>query len=141
MFYKNILVPTDGSQQSSLAFKKALKIANGQTHLHLVHIVDTRTFDNMAIDDNEIIERISNATRKKLAEMVTIAEKSNIPTDYSIEYGSPKLLISKDIPENEHTDLIIMGATGMHEIERLFLGSVTEYVAQHAPCDVLIVRN
>lgn len=29
----------------------------------------------------------------------------------------------------------------MHEIKKLLLGSITEYVAQHAPCDILIVRN
>lgn len=141
MFYKNILVPIDGSHQSGLAFQKALKVADQQTHLHLVHIVDTRVFNNMEVADNEIIEKVSNTARKKLAKMVFIAKKANIPADYSIEYGSPKLLISKDIPQNKQSDLIIIGATGMHEIEKLFLGSVAEYVAQHAVCNVLIVRN
>ena len=141
MFYKNILVPIDNSHQSKLAFQKALKVADNQTHLHLVHVIDTRVFDNVAVADDEIIEKVSNTARKKLEEMVTIAEKANIPTDYSLEFGSPKLLISKDIPQNEHSDLIIMGATGMHEIEKFFLGSVAEYVAQRAVCDVLIVRN
>lgn len=141
MFYKNILVPTDGSHQADLAFQKALKIADGQTHLHLVHVIDTRVFNNLDAEDDEIIEKVSKTARKKLEEMITVAKKANIPTDYSIEYGSPKLLISKDIPESEHTDLIIMGATGMHEIEKLLLGSVTGYVTQHALCDVLVVRN
>lgn len=141
MFYKNILVPIDNSHQSNLAFQKALNVADNQTHLHLVHVIDTRVFDNVEVADDEIIEKVSNTARKKLEEMVTIAEKTDIPTNYSIEYGSPKLLISKDIPQNEHSDLIRMGATGMHEIEKLFLGSVAEYVAQRAVCDVLIVRN
>ena len=85
MFYKNILVPIDNSHQSKLAFQKALKVADNQTHLHLVHVIDTRIFDNVAVADDEIIEKVSNTIRKKLEEMVTIAEKADIPTNYSIE--------------------------------------------------------
>ena len=141
MFYKNILVPIDKSQQSNIAFQKALKIANRQTQLHLVHVINIQAFDNLDVEDDEIIEKISNNVRKKLKKMVAIAKKCNIYTDYSIEYGSPKLLISKDIPQNKHIDLIILGATSMHKIKQLFLGSTTEYVIQHAPCDVLVVHK
>ena len=37
--------------------------------------------------------------------------------------------------------LIIMGATGLNAVERMLMGSVTEYVNQHALADVLIVRT
>ena len=35
----------------------------------------------------------------------------------------------------------MLGATGLNAVERLFIGSVSEYVIRHAPCDVLIVRT
>ncbi|MEL5941041.1 universal stress protein, partial [Tetragenococcus halophilus] len=38
-------------------------------------------------------------------------------------------------------DLIILGATGLNAVERLFIGSVSEYVTRNASCDVLIVRT
>lgn len=139
--YNNILVPIDESHQSTLAFQKALKISDTKTHLHLVHVVDTRVFDNLSVADDEIIEKVSQKVRLKLKKMINKAEKLGISADYSIEYGSPKLLIAKDIPRTEHSDLIVMGATGMHKFEKLLLGSVSEYVAQHAPCNVLIIRN
>ncbi|MBA1394281.1 universal stress protein, partial [Lactobacillus sp. XV13L] len=37
--------------------------------------------------------------------------------------------------------LIIMGATGLNAVERMLMGSVTEYVNQHALADVLIIRT
>lgn len=37
-------------------------------------------------------------------------------------------------------DLLVVGARGIGSLERLFLGSVSAYCAQHAPCSVVIVR-
>ena len=34
-----------------------------------------------------------------------------------------------------------MGATGLNAVERMLMGSVTEYVNQHALADVLIVKT
>ena len=58
-----------------------------------------------------------------------------------IEYGSPKVMIANQIPENNQIDLIMLGATGLNAVERLFIGSVSEYVIRNADCDVLIVRT
>ena len=43
--------------------------------------------------------------------------------------------------ENNQIDLIMLGATGLNAVERLFIGSVSEYVIRNANCDVLIVRT
>jgi nucleotide-binding universal stress UspA family protein len=34
-----------------------------------------------------------------------------------------------------------MGATGLSAVERILMGSVTEFVNQHALADVLVVRT
>jgi len=39
-----------------------------------------------------------------------------------------------------HADLIVLGSHGRRGASRLLLGSVTEFVARHAPCSVKIVR-
>ena len=39
-----------------------------------------------------------------------------------------------------NVDLIMIGATGLNAIERLLIGSVTEYVTRTANVDTLIVR-
>jgi nucleotide-binding universal stress UspA family protein len=37
-------------------------------------------------------------------------------------------------------DLIVVGHRGLSGVARVLLGSVSEYVAHHAPCSVLIAR-
>ena len=49
--------------------------------------------------------------------------------------------LAKDIPNKYHVDLIVVGQTGMNVVERWMMGSVSEHIIRHAPCDVLIVRN
>ncbi|MCU6392210.1 universal stress protein, partial [Enterobacter quasiroggenkampii] len=60
---------------------------------------------------------------------------------FSIEYGAPKTIIARDIPKAKKIDLIMIGATGLNAVERLLIGSVTEYVTRNALCDVLVVRT
>ena len=53
--YRRILVPVDGSEEAELAFKKAVAVAkrNGEdTELHLLHVVDTRAFQNISSFDS-----------------------------------------------------------------------------------------
>ncbi|WP_027107390.1 universal stress protein [Ligilactobacillus ceti] len=143
--YQNILVPVDGSYEAELAFKKAIAVAqrNGSdTTLHLVHIVDTRAFQNISSFDTEMVEQVTETARQTMEGYVKEAKEIGMTNiTYSIEYGAPKVLIAKEIPEQQKTDLIVIGATGLNAVERLLIGSVTEYVTRTATCDVLVVRT
>ncbi len=35
----------------------------------------------------------------------------------------------------------MIGATGLNAVERILVGSVTEYVTRNSKCDVLVVRT
>ena len=138
--YNNILVPIDGSYEAELAFKKAVAVAlrNGEdTKLHLVHVVDTRAFQNTAM-----VEQVTETARKTMKEYVEEANKAGLNNiDSSVEYGAPKTVIAKELPKELGIDLIMIGATGLNAVERLLIGSVTEYVTRTADCDVLVVRT
>ena len=41
----------------------------------------------------------------------------------------------------ESCDLIVMGSRGLGGIKEFFLGSVSDRVADEAPCPVLIIKN
>lgn len=50
-------------------------------------------------------------------------------------------MMATTIPKQEQVDLIMIGATGLSYIERLFIGSVAQYIVTHATCDTLIFVN
>ncbi|USS87698.1 universal stress protein [Fructilactobacillus hinvesii] len=141
--YKNILVPVDGSYGAELAFEKAVAIAKrNEAHLHLVHAIDTRAYQDVSSFDNSIVDEITDKSKKRLEKYIQTAHEAGLEAiDYSIEYGSPKTIIAKELPQELNVDLIIMGATGLNAVARLLIGSVTEYVTRNATCDVLVVKT
>ncbi len=143
--YKHILVPIDGSQEAELAFKKAVAVAkrNGNdTELRLLHVVDTRAFQNISSFDSSMVEQVTETAKKTLDEYVDYAKKQGLTNvSYTIEYGAPKTIIARDVPQKMHADLIMIGATGLNAVERILIGSVTEFVTRTAVCDVLVVRT
>ncbi|XIF20418.1 MAG: universal stress protein [Acetilactobacillus jinshanensis] len=139
--YQQILVPIDGSKNAKLAFKRALSVAkNNHAHLHLVNVIDTRTFDNISSIDESTIDKLTSKTKKTLDQYQASAQKQGL-NDYSIEFGSPKTIISHQMTKRWHIDLIIMGANGLTTVERVLIGSVAAYVSHAAPCDTLLVRK
>lgn len=132
--YKNILVPVDGSHESELAFKKAVAVAkrNGDdTNLYLVHVVDTRAFQNISSFDTAMVEQVTETAKKTMDGYANQAKEQGLKNiSYSVEYGAPKAVIAKDLPEEKNIDLIMIGATGLNAVERLLIGSVTEYVTR-----------
>lgn len=141
--YNHILVPVDGSHEAELAFKKSIAVSKRHNAvLHLVHVVDTRAFQNITSFDTTMIDEISDSAKKTLEKYVQDAHIAGVTNvDYSIEYGSPKTTIARDVPQNLDIDLIMLGGTGLNAVERLLIGSVTEYVTRTAVCDVLVVRT
>ena len=141
--YKHILVAIDGYYEAELAFRKAVEVAlrnNGQ--LHLIHVIDTRAFQNISSFDSAMVEQVTETAKKTMDEYIVTANDLGLTdVDYSIEYGAPKSLIAREVPEKKDIDLIMIGATGLNAVERLLIGSVTEYVTRTAVCDVLVVRT
>ncbi|EHE85312.1 universal stress protein [Latilactobacillus curvatus] len=141
--YKHILVAIDGSYEAELAFRKAVEVAlrnNGQ--LHLIHVIDTRAFQNISSFDSAMVEQVTETAKRTMDEYIVTANELGLKdVDYSIEYGAPKSLIAREVPEKKNIDLIMIGATGLNAVERLLIGSVTEYVTRTAVCDVLVVRT
>ncbi|MDR0690573.1 MAG: universal stress protein [Streptococcaceae bacterium] len=141
--YKHILVAVDGSKEAEKAFNKAINNSKrNQAKLTIAHIIDTRAFQTVSSFDGILAEqatKIAEDTLKKHEEKAKKEGCKDVKT--IIEYGSPKLIIAKQIPSEENIDLIMLGATGLNAVERLFIGSVSEYVIRHAQCDILIVRT
>jgi nucleotide-binding universal stress UspA family protein len=145
--YHHILVAVDGSMEAELAFNKAIQMANGSnTKLLLVHIIDTKTFAYASEEVESFNQTISEKGKVYAAELLENYKQKAIQAgitdiDCVIDFGSPRVKIPKEIAKEHNCDLIICGATGLNGVERLFMGSVSEYITRYATCDVLIVRK
>ena len=136
--YKNIQVSVDGSKEADLAFSKAVAIAKrNNATLEILHVIDTRSFQNVSSFDSAMVEQVS-----RMKDYQARAVKAGVKdSHYSIEFGSPKTIIGHDFPKKHNIDLIVVGATGLNAVERLLIGSVTEYVTRTSKCDVLVCRT
>ena len=113
-----------------------------QAELLLVNVIDTRAFQTVSSFDNVLAEQATDMAKQTLDDYEAEAKTAGVSTvNKVIEYGAPKVMIAKQIPEDNQIDLIMLGATGLNAVERLFIGSVSEYVIRNASCDVLIVRT
>ena len=141
--YQRIMVAVDGSSESELAFKKAVNVAQrNNSELVLAHVIDTRAFQTVSSFDGMLAEQATEMAKQTLKDYEDYARKNQVPAVKTvIEYGSPKPIIAKQLPEDNQIDLIMIGATGLNAVERIFIGSVSEYVIRHASCDVLVVRT
>lgn len=141
--YKHIQVAVDGSKEADMAFHKAISVAK---HMHatleILHVIDTRSFQNVSSFDSAMVEQVSNDAKIKMEKYYQEAVDAGVAeVHYSIEFGSPKTIIGRDFPKQHDIDLIVVGATGLNAVERLLIGSVTEYVTRTANCDILVVRQ
>ena len=142
--YKTILVPIDQSVEAERAFKKAVNVAkrNG-ARLVIAHVVEGRAFQapNGYLDSDFTDDALRYA-HVLLEKYGAIAKEFGITeVTTCLEFGAPKKMIAHDLVARFAADLIMIGATGLNTVERLLLGSVSEYVTLHATCDVMVVRT
>jgi len=141
--YENIMVAVDGSKEADLAFVKGVQSAvRNQAKLTIAHVIDTRGIQSISTFDAEVYEELQVEAQELMAEYEKRARDAGL-TDIQvvIEMGNPKTLLAKTIPEQEHVDLILVGATGLNAFERLLVGSSSEYILRHTSVDLLVVRD
>jgi len=149
--YRNILIPTDGSSNSKRAAQHALKIIDLQGNLIILHIierysiqpgvlpistitsVDENLYDELEQEGKDILKEIKEYLREKCPEKY---EKTNFTCE--IREGKPDLEILKTM-EEEDVNLVVMGASGRHGLDRVVLGSVTERVIRKSNRPTLII--
>ncbi|MCM3745142.1 universal stress protein [Sporosarcina luteola] len=141
--YKQIIIAIDGSVEAEWAFKKAVAIADrNNATLNLVNIVDTRSYSSAEAYDRSIAESAHTSAVELLNNYKAEAVQAGVQSiNVVVEYGSPKVMIAKDLPSKLNADLIICGATGLNTVERFIMGSVSENIVRSAKCDVLVIRR
>lgn len=97
---------------------------------------------NSATPIAQIIEEEKKAALKLLEKEFSGIEYYNKQMIICVE--SPKKALYFELPEVYKIDLIYISATGKRRLERMLermlVGSTTDYVVNNAPCDVMVVR-
>lgn len=138
--YHNIIVAIDGSEEAEWALKKAVEITKrNDAKLHLVHVLEIRTYPADAESIKKRAEKFGTDLLDKFKKMALELGLEKVNT--LMEFGSPKVAITKKIAKKIEADLIICGKTGLNAVEHLFIGSVSENIARSANCDVLIIKK
>lgn len=143
---KTILVPTDFSDDASLAIRTAERVFGPEEReaklvlVHAYHLpveftalgavpVAPRLFADAAEQARERLEQDAKPLRASGLRVETIAQE-----------GYPPLVI-EEAARTSNADLIAMGTHGRSGLRHMLLGSTAERVVQHAPCPVLTIRT
>ena len=84
-------------------------------------------------------QRAESNKRLREAAAILAKEAPDLKVSTALREGWPKEVIVAEA-EDWGANLIVIGSHGTGPIRRFFLGSVSLYVAQNAPCSVQIVR-
>jgi nucleotide-binding universal stress UspA family protein len=88
----------------------------------------------------ELVEIAEKRTMSALHWAEKICQQAGIPYSSRSELGDPKHVIC-DVAKQEACSLVIVGSHRHGLIDRVLLGSVSDYVVHHAHCAVLVVRQ
>jgi universal stress protein A len=143
---KRMLVPTDFSPASDIAFAYALDMAGREgSTLHLLHVVDEANFataypDGFYVELPGVRAQLTTEANARLADMAARCAAANVAATTEVAVGRAARVIAQ-IATARGTDLIVIGTHGRSGFAHLVLGSVTERVVRMAPCAVLTVRD
>lgn len=147
--YEKILIPTDGSECSFKASEHAALIASqNNAEIIILNVLEIHSLAGLPVEEfarkvNEFFKsesgKILEKTSNKIKDYIDNKKLNEVKITTKTIEGSPADMIVQFV-EQENIDLIVMGASGKHGVERFLLGSVTEKVVRHAPCPVLTVH-
>lgn len=135
----NILVSLDGSKYSEKALLHACDMAkNYHSHLIFLYVVEKSIPVNL-LDRKEYLQVLRKFGNKVLTKGKKIDIKQGVDSKIIMKEGNIANEIIK-LAKKEQCNLIIVGSKGLGATMRLFLGSVSNKLANNSPCSILIVK-
>lgn len=144
-----IILATDGSIYSQTAAKEAAGQFPANAEVHIISAYEKTSLlmhtephgalrEFYAEVDQKALKSAQDATEH--AARILKGENQSLSISTAVVEGSAKNVILKEA-EAFGADLIVVGSHGHGAVQRFLLGSVSQSVALHATCSVLIVRG
>ena len=144
---KNILLPTDFSDNSKNAIRFAMKFFEGETCTF--HILNTQKPSSYLTADvrisslgTSVYEGILAENKKELEKMIAFCESISTKEDFTfvpkIDFANIVDAVNQTIAKND-IELIIMGTNGTTGAAEVIFGSNTLNVVRNANCPVIAI--
>jgi nucleotide-binding universal stress UspA family protein len=136
-----VVVGVDGSPSSVAALRWALTEGTlRKATVEVVHAWEAPpAFDPIVGGFPYDVAEVQSTARQRIDELIDDAVAATGATDVSVERtvaaGGPAASV---LDAAEGADLVVIGRRGVGGFARLLLGSVSENVARHAPCPVVV---
>ena len=140
MTFRNILVPTDGSEYTKVAISKAVELAKDVGgSVTAIYVIDHTVFGNIPMDSSvtsvyDMMEKEGHEATKYVKQL---CEENGIECKELLVEGAPVKAI---VSASSDYDVIVMGTLGRTGFAKLMMGSVAERVVRYAKCPVMVVR-
>jgi len=145
--FKNILIPTDGSELSQRAVRTAVELAKlHQARITGIHVIPDYhlLIAYEGAFDPVTEERIEEEAKARADGYLTFVRKTageaGVPCDTVCETSDHPYEAILKAAEGRKCDLIVMTSHGRKGLAAVLLGSETRKVLTHAKIPVLIVR-
>eukprot|EP00245_Coleochaete_scutata_P007536 TRINITY_DN22985_c0_g1_i1.p1 TRINITY_DN22985_c0_g1~~TRINITY_DN22985_c0_g1_i1.p1 ORF type:complete len:343 (-),score=68.25 TRINITY_DN22985_c0_g1_i1:541-1569(-) len=153
---RKVVMGIDSSEESAVSFLWALtNFVRPGDRLIAVYAQQLNYRDYPSINDGtdfgldmymspDMLESIGKkaeeASQTLLERYMKVAAEAKTHCEGMVLRGDPRDKIVEMLEEIK-AEVLIVGSRGLGAIKRAFLGSVSDYLAHHAPCPILIVKN
>jgi nucleotide-binding universal stress UspA family protein len=142
-----IIVPTDFSDYSDLAFKRAIDLAEAcQAKIYLTHVVEEAP-DIFALDrfnkegQKKIMKDLEKQSKEFFEKQIAkYPEAQKVDIETKVLRGIPSkeiLTLQKKI----NADMVVISTHGQSAFEEFFWGNTASKIIRHTNCSVLVVRK
>ena len=147
LIVKHILVSTDFSAPSAVAFAYGRELANhfGST-LHVLHVAQRDSPYSFVAPTSGNTggghwENTEDGARRQLEAHVSDPDETAPAMVTTVVSATSAGVAIVDYAKAHRIDAIVMGTHGRSGVARLVMGSVAELVVREAPCAVLAVKR
>lgn len=142
---KNILVPTDFSDQAEKALKVAAQLARKfNSEIYLLHMLELplQLIDPVQGSSHNLPEAIffMKLAHQRFNKIMKQTYLEGIKVHETVEFHRAFDGIM-EIGKEKDCDLIVMGSHGVSGFQEVFIGSNTEKVVRHSEIPVLVIKN
>jgi nucleotide-binding universal stress UspA family protein len=145
-----VVVATDGSEAAIDAARRSTDLLRPHAHIAVVMVIpehEDPMDDAGGIEGPVLTEKEADKDWKKwtaqgqsalertAAVLGPDVEVRLVPDDEST--GAAVVRVAHEM----NADVLVIGSSGKHWLSRLVGSSVSDYVAHHAPCPVMLVRH